>query len=159
LADDGLPVVDLLKGWVQHWHALGWPLVLGMSLGVGLFSFLLGLLVMVGLPADYFIRGKKQPKPAHPVFRLSLKIMKNLIGGLILFAGLVMAIPMVPGPGLLFILIGIGMIDFPGKQALERRLLREPHVLSSVNKIRARFGKSPLLTEGIPPQSVVDSGA
>ena len=47
--------------------------------------------------------------------------------------------------GVLFMLVGVGLVDFPGKRSLELRLLREPHVLSSVNKMRARFGKPPIL--------------
>jgi hypothetical protein len=43
-------------------------------------------------------------------------------------------------------LVGLGLVDFPGKRALERRLLRLPRVLASVNKLRARFGKPPILT-------------
>jgi hypothetical protein len=66
-----------------------------------------------------------------------------------------MALPLVPGPGVLFILLGLGFIDFPGKRSLERRLLRQPHVLSSVNKMRGRFGKPPILTE----DPVVNSGS
>jgi len=61
----------------------------------------------------------------------------------------------ISGPGVLFILLGLGFIDFPGKRSLERRLLRQPHVLSSVNKMRGRFGKPPILTE----DPVVNSGS
>jgi hypothetical protein len=75
---------------------------------------------------------------------------KNLLGSLMVLAGLVMSLPLVPGPGVLFVLIGLGLIDFPGKRALELRLLRQRHVLSSVNKVRARFGRPPLLTEEAP---------
>jgi hypothetical protein len=50
------------------------------------------------------------------------------------------------------------LVDFPGKRSMELRLLREPHVLASVNRMRARFGKPPILTEDRHTQSVVNSG-
>ena len=55
-----------------------------------------------------------------------------------------MLLPLVPGPGFLFILVGLGRVDFPGQRSLERRLLGLPRVLASLNRLRARFGRSPI---------------
>ena len=48
--------------------------------------------------------------------------------------------------GLLTILIGIMLTDFPGKYKLERWLVRKRPVLTSINWLRQRAGKSPLAT-------------
>jgi hypothetical protein len=80
------------------------------------------------------------------VARLVLLVTKNLVGVLVFLAGFVAALPLVPGPGVLFMLVGLGLVDLPGKRALELRLLRQRHVLQSVNRVRARFGRPPLLT-------------
>jgi hypothetical protein len=56
-----------------------------------------------------------------------------------------LSLPLVPGPGALLMLLGLAVAEFPGKYRLELALIRLPHVLSSVNRLRARFGKPPLL--------------
>ena len=51
-----------------------------------------------------------------------------------------MSLPLVPGPGLVFILLGLSLLDFPGKRALQRRVVTRPFVLRVLNKTRTRFG-------------------
>ena len=53
-----------------------------------------------------------------------------------------------PGQGLLTILIGLALMNFPGKRALELWLIRLPMVLRAVNWIRKRGGREPLQ---VPP--------
>jgi hypothetical protein len=141
-------VADVVAQWLHHSRAVGWTAAI--AVGAFLLSLAAGLGVVVALPADYFVRGPKQTGfwHSHPALRLTLLVAKNLAGGLLLLLGLVMAVPLVPGPGLLFILVGLGLLDFPGKRALERKLLRMPRVLASVNKMRARYGKPPMIVDG-----------
>jgi len=156
VAEDAGSVFDLIRHGFHHYRALGWPVELALGLGVPVASFLAGLAVVIGLPGDYFVRAPERRGfwQSHRALRLTLLVAKNLLGVIVLALGLVMALPLVPGPGVLFILLGLGFIDFPGKRSLEIRLLRQPYVLSSVNKMRARFGKPPILTE----DPVVNSG-
>jgi hypothetical protein len=127
-------------------------------LAVPVVSFVAGLVVTLALPPDYFVRGRpSDARPRSPA-RLALWVARNLIGGLMFLAGLVMAVPLVPGPGVLFMLIGVGLVDFPGKRTLELKLMRQRHVLRSVNGIRARFGRAPLQTSESGSESVVDKG-
>jgi hypothetical protein len=138
-------VSDRLQQWLRQHQAFGWLAV--ASIGAALLSLVAGLAVIVWLPADYFVRA---PGPhgfwhSHPALRLTLLVGKNLFGTLVMLAGIIMAIPLVPGPGLLFILVGLGLMDFPGKRSLEARLLRMPHVLASVNRLRDRFHKPPIV--------------
>ena len=58
--------------------------------------------------------------------------------------GLVMALPGIPGQGILTMIVGLTMLDFPGKRGLERRLIGRPHILHALNRLRARFGRAPL---------------
>jgi hypothetical protein len=58
--------------------------------------------------------------------------------------GFVMALPGVPGQGILTMLIGLTLVDFPGKRSLEQRLVRRPSVRRALDKVRARFGHPPL---------------
>ena len=119
-----------------------------MILGVPALSLAIGLVVILALPAEYFVRPSSTAGlwHSHKVLRLSWLVARNVVGWLLFLVGIVLALPLVPGPGALFMLIGLGLVDFPGKRALQRRLLRERHVLLSVNRIRARFGRPPLQT-------------
>jgi hypothetical protein len=142
-------VFDFIRHGFHHYRALGWPVQVGLGLALPLASFLLGLAVVVGLPADFFVRTPEQRGflHSHRIMRWTLVVAKNLVGVLLFVAGFIMALPLVPGPGVLFMLVGLALVDFPRKRSVELRLLREPHVLSSVNKMRARFGKPPILTQ------------
>ena len=148
MVEDARLVFDFIRHGIERYRALGWPVALALGLGLPLASFVVGLLVAIGLPADYFVRTPDRGVfwQSHRALQLALVAAKNLLGAIVFVAGFVMALPLVPGPGVLFMLVGLGLVDFPGKRSLERRLLREPHVLSSVNKMRARFGKPPILT-------------
>jgi hypothetical protein len=76
------------------------------------------------------------------LLRLAFLALKNLFGGVLVLAGVAMLV--LPGQGILTILVGLMFLDFPGKFALERRLARQPPVLRAINWIRARGGRKPL---------------
>ena len=59
-----------------------------------------------------------------------------------------MVMLVVPGQGLLTILIGVMLTDFPGKYALERRLISQPSIFNAINWIRDKAGKEPLKRPG-----------
>jgi hypothetical protein len=99
------------------------------------------LVVLVRLPSDAFSRGSL-PWPASFPGRL-LRIGINLLGWVLILVGIVLSIPGVPGQGVLTILVGTLLIDFPGKAVLLRKLLQRPAVRRSVDRIRARFGRPP----------------
>jgi hypothetical protein len=100
----------------------------------------------VNMPKDYFV-GDGRSSPAHKppmVVRALRRVAKNLLGLLFVATGLVLSLPLVPGPGLLLILSGLMLMDFPGKRALELRMVSKPLVLGPLNRLRAAFGRPPL---------------
>ena len=103
--------------------------------------------IMVKIPPDYFRKDKPRELWADksPVVRFLLVFVKNLLGLLLVALGIVMSIPGVPGQGILTILLGIMLLDFPGKRELEHRLVSQPRVLDAINKLRHRFGKDCLV--------------
>ena len=106
---------------------------------------LAALIVVIRLPADHFME-RRDRRPAarrHPMVRVVLLTVKNLAGWLFIAVGLVLSVPGVPGQGLLTILIGVLLIDFPGKHRLERWLMSRRGVLPLVTRLRTRFGKPP----------------
>ena len=104
-------------------------------------------ILVVRMPADYFVGdGNRGSWSAHhPLVRVTLVILKNLVGGSFVAAGILMLF--VPGQGILTILIGLSLLDLPGKRAFERRLLSTPAVFGTINAIRARAGRPPLRLE------------
>jgi len=98
------------------------------------------------LPADYFAhRHREHPPPAHPAWRMTVLVVKNVLGVVLILAGIAMLV--LPGQGILSILAGIMLMDFPGKYHLERRIVGQHTVLAALNWIRARADKPPLVLD------------
>jgi len=123
-----------------------------LALGAFALTFVLSLaviaVVVVRLPATYF-RGDSVSSMVtyHPVIRWCAIILKNILGLLLVALGLLLSLPGVPGQGLLTALIGVMLLDFPGKRRLERRLVSRPSLLAAINALRARFGRPALVLE------------
>jgi hypothetical protein len=116
----------------------------GLSL-LGLIGSLLGIpWVVARLPREYFNRPQRAPlreSAAHPLVVLTLALLKNTLGALLVLLGLVMLVT--PGQGLLTLLVGLLLMNFPGKYRLERWLLRRPGVFGALNWLRGRRGVPP----------------
>ena len=101
--------------------------------------------VVVRIPADYFMPRERHPVPTrHPVVRVLLLVGKNLLGICALLLGAVMAVPGVPGPGLIVMLFALMLLDFPGKYAAERWLVTRKPVRNAIDTLRERAGREPL---------------
>ena len=74
-------------------------------------------------------------------------ILKNIFGVFLILLGIVLSLPGVPGQGILTILLGLIMLDIPGKRPLEARIIKRPAVLAAINNLRARYSKPPLLMD------------
>jgi hypothetical protein len=120
------------------------------AFGAGLVMFFGTLavvpLIVLRIPADYFA-GSHRPQSKlaslHPVLRIVLLILKNLLGLGVFLMGVAMLV--LPGQGLLTMLIGLMLIDFPGKFALEKWLVSRRVVFRSINWLRTHYGRPLLL--------------
>jgi len=61
--------------------------------------------------------------------------------------GIVMSLPGIPGQGVLTILLGIMLLDLPGKRRLEQKILSKPRVLEKINRLRQKFSRPPLVLD------------
>jgi hypothetical protein len=132
-------IIDLLKRGGLWWG-------LAISVAAAVLSFVAVVAIVVSWPADRF-KGEQDTRPGvkrHIVVHLLLLFIKNVSGAVLVILGLIMAVPGVPGQGLLTAVIGLSLLNFPGKRRLERRFVRIPVVFRSVNGLRARFHRSPL---------------
>jgi hypothetical protein len=121
--------------------------ILGGAVGVA--SFVLSLLlvgaILVRLPRDYFAGdGKHSLLDGRPRWvQVAGIVGKNVAGAVLVMVGIVLSLPGVPGQGLLTILVGIILLDIPGKKRLERRILAIGAVERAVTRLRKRYGREP----------------
>jgi len=133
-----------LFGWMQDHQVLFETLGL-LSLVLFVVSLVIFPLVVANLPVDYFVRDKRDPahqRRRHPLVWGMLAIVKNIIGFVLILAGIAMLV--LPGQGILTILMGVALANFPGKFAIERRLVSRTAVARGLNRIRRMAGR-PLL--------------
>ena len=131
--------------WVrQHDTVFYW--VGAISLATVIVSFVAVPIVIRRMPYDYFLEnssGAEDIREQHPVLRVVFLILKNLIGGILAIGGLIMFLT--PGQGVLTLLIGLLLMDFPGKRGLEIRLMKLKPVKKTVDWIRSKGEKPPLV--------------
>ncbi len=128
------------------------PWLVGVSVVSVLIGVLLAPVMILRLPADYFLPKQRvylAEQSRHPVLRALILTAKNALGGLLLVAGFAMLF--LPGQGLLTLLAGLMVLDYPGKFRFERWLVRRPHVLAALNWLRTRHGRAPL---DAPPEGI-----
>lgn len=139
----------------MEWLAEAWAsLTLGRVL-FGAATFLITLaatlliagIVIVKIPANYFSSHYQHDFLPNSSWltRWGAVIAKNLVGFLLIIAGLIMLVG--PGQGILTILIGLIMMDIPGKRPLEARIIKRPAILAALNRFRARYDKPPLIID------------
>jgi hypothetical protein len=131
--------------WTWRWPT--WPEVaLGFVLFVGtaVLSVAFTGWILIRMPANYFVGPKAPPlwDHRHPVLHALGHIAKNVIGVVLVVTGLVFLFT--PGQGVLTLLIGLMLLEFPGKRKFERKLVRRPQVLKVVNALRRRYGRPDL---------------
>ena len=130
--------------WLGEYETVLWWSA-AISLALLVLTPPLAAYVVVHLPKDYFNPKRRQRAgwpQKYPALQPIVVQAKNALGGVLMLAGLVMLVA--PGQGLLTLLAGLMLIDFPGKFRLERWLATRPAVWRSINWLRKRFGREPL---------------
>ena len=147
-------MLEFYRRLAYSYGSLGLAAKVSIVLAITVVTSVFGIIVIVSVPADQFTRMPSLDSwwRKHSIVRWTGLFLKNALGLLVLPMGIVMALPLVPGPGLVFVLIGLSLLDFPGKRRLERLLLERRAVLRFLNDMRARFDKPPLLVPPRPPR-------
>jgi hypothetical protein len=115
------------------------------SLGLFVGTLLVVPVLIARMRADHFM--SRDPPPdaflgRHPAVRWLGRGLKNVVGVVLVAMGIAMLV--LPGQGILTILIGLSLVDFPGKRTLELRLVQQRHVRRSIDWIRERADQPPL---------------
>ena len=98
--------------------------------------------IVLRLPPTYF--SEDDARHTARSWRSPRGLGRNLLGLALIALGALLSIPGVPGQGLLTILIGLMLVDFPGRRRAEKAVARRRGVLAALNRIRRRFGRAPL---------------
>lgn len=125
--------------WMNdHQRLAQWLGLVSLAMFVGTLVFLPAAVAY--LPADYFTHRR----PAWPTSPLgwAIVVAKNLLGVVFLLMGLAMLV--LPGQGVLTMLIGIMLLNFPGKRGWELWLVRRKGLRSTIDWMRRKAGKPPL---------------
>jgi hypothetical protein len=124
--------------------------VAGAALSIALMGACVGTAVLVVTlwPPDHFVRRRPLFAERHPLVRALAHFGKNALGLLLVVVGVVLSLPGVPGPGFAVIFIGLTLLDFPGKRRVELWVLGRRAVHHAIDRVRARFGREPLVLPG-----------
>ncbi|MFC2099233.1 hypothetical protein ACFLSF_00150 [Candidatus Bipolaricaulota bacterium] len=133
--------------WLELGPAAGFWILVSSAAMFGLSLIVVPLLIL-RLPVDYFADADRDgfhwPR-RYLWLRWILLIAKNLLGLACLFFGALMLV--LPGQGILTILIGVMLLDFPCKFRLQRWVVSRRGVLDSINWVRRRYGRDPLILD------------
>ncbi len=142
----------MIEWLTSRWSTISWG-----SLGLAFLMFLVSLaisfvaigIVMVKIPPHYFAAHHERDfLPDSPwLVRWGAVIAKNVLGIFLILLGIVLSLPGVPGQGILTILLGLIMVDIPGKRPLEARIVQRPAVLKAINRLREKYDKPPLVMD------------
>ena len=142
----------MTDGWLDTLRLTDWQPWLAW-IGVGSLVLLVGSLValpvvVARIPEDYFTpeHRSRRVRDEPTAMRLIVHVAKNVLGVVFVLAGIAMLI--LPGQGVLTILIGVMLMDFPRKYELERWLITRGPVLKALNWIRAKAKRPPLRLSG-----------
>lgn len=131
--------MEVLETWQQP---LAWAS--GLSLLTAVVTVLAVPWVVARLPKDYFAREERRVwrlTAGDTFFGLLLGLLKNLLGLLLIILGIIMLVT--PGQGVLTLLIGLLLMNFPGKYRVERWLVLQPGVFRGLNWLRHKRGNAP----------------
>lgn len=141
--------MDWLRQTLAHLN--GRFVLIGLAIFVVTFVVSLALVsfLVVKLPATYFQESHDRsfwPERSQFV-RWGGIILKNLLGLILVALGILMSLPGVPGQGVLTILLGVMLMDFPGKRRLEYWIVSQPKIFNAINRLRKKFEKPPLVLD------------
>lgn len=93
--------------------------------------------VLLRLPARFFLDEDEPPKT------LAVFVTRNFFGGLLVLFGPIVMTPLFwfpPGTGFVLMIVGVILMEFPGRRRLLRHFLKLPKVAERLNSFRIRHG-------------------
>lgn len=136
-------MLDLLYNFKHEFIVLAWISVSSLFVSIAVIPW-----IIIKIPKDYFheqYRVRVTKQSSHPLIAQIFTGLKNLIGFIFIILGILMLV--LPGQGVLTILMGLFLMNFPGKYRLERKIVSAPKVLQTLNWIRTKANEPPLVVK------------
>jgi hypothetical protein len=130
--------------WIDDNQPILWSLG-AASIALFIASLIVIPALVVRIRPDYFIHDKRPPRRwvnSSPMVRTFIVVGKNVLGIVLMIAGVAMLA--LPGQGLLTILVGFLLVDFPGKYRVEQWLVSRRVISRPINWLRHRAGRLPM---------------
>jgi hypothetical protein len=144
----------MILEWIRI-HATAFWWISALSMVTFIVTLIIIPILVIRIPADYFRPKKQKTKPCYKNHFKTIcfigLVLKNLLGIIFILTGAAMLF--LPGQGFITIMIGIMMLNFPGKSAIEQRIVQQPTVLHTINWIRGKASR-PVLQ--IPELSLLE---
>ncbi|MGI9468295.1 MAG: PGPGW domain-containing protein [Rubripirellula sp.] len=143
-----MPPLSNIFETTKDWASQDFIWVLAASVLVFFGSLVIAWLLILRLPEDHLCRPAPtncRKTPQSPLSYFVRKTVLNSLGFILLMTGIIMLFT--PGQGVLFILLGVTLMDLPYKHEITRRLARRKGILRIINRIRRRSGKPALTTD------------
>ncbi len=126
---------------MELFDKLGDNRALTLGITVGSAVMFAGTLIVVPwpvarAPVDYFVRDERPPR--SPLGWVGFAA-KNLLGMVALVCGVLMLV--LPGQGVLTLLVAVSLLDFPGKRKLQQKLVKRKGVQRALSWLRKRAHK------------------
>jgi hypothetical protein len=101
-------------------------------------------IIIIALPPGYLARDEKlgENRPTYRLWHYPYLIVKNILGAILILAGLAMLV--LPGQGLLTLALGLALMSFPGKHRAIQHIVGRKKILSAINRLRIKAHKPPL---------------
>lgn len=112
-----------------------------VALSTTTLSLLVAPFILQRLPTDYFARTIAHKK-SWSTGALAVRILRNLLAAALFLLGI--ALLSLPGPGIVTILLALGLSDLPIRTRLFRWVMQRPKLRRTVDRLRVRVGKKPL---------------
>lgn len=125
--------------WMHDWG--GW--IAAVSGMMFLVSLWLVTWFIIRVPEGYFITEGPAVHHSNRVLHYFILLLRNGIGFFLLAAGMAMLV--LPGQGVITMIMGVSLISLPGKHRLLNWILQRQRVRQTLNWIRQKAGKEALL--------------
>lgn len=127
-------------------------LIILLTTAVSITYFIVLSYIITQMDKRYFIRKKFDADDLTDSLNLTLmnksltyvvNFIKIIVGIFLFLCGIIMLV--LPGQGLITMLIGLSLVPFPGKSTIEQSLLSQKSVKASLNWIRVKANKEPFI--------------
>jgi len=119
---------------------------LAISILLSLLSVVLILVVIRQMPQDYFLHSHRHAlfdPVRYPNLHRFSNICRNILGAAVVLLGIAMLF--LPGQGILTIIVGLMLMEFPAKRRWLAHLTASPSLRKGLAFLRQKMGKPPFL--------------